>query len=329
MDRQNTKKFKRRATSIAMLASIGALLSANTARSDEGGVSFWLPGQLASFAALPGTPGLSVPVIYYHSSVDAGGQKNFVLGGNLVAGIDARADLVFFAPTYVFAQPVAGGQAAVTLGWAIGDMHAKVDAVLTGPRRNSVERSLSDTTTGGSDLYPQASLKWHDGSHNWMTYVMAGVPTGAYQVGRLANIGLNHWSVDGGGGYTYLDAAKGHEFSIVGGLTYNLENDDTDYRNGVDSHIDWALSQFLSEQVHVGINGYVYYQLSGDSGAGAVLGSNKARVYAAGPQIGYFFPVGKEKGYVNLRANWEFNASNRPEGWNVFLTLSVPLGLGR
>ena len=116
MDRQNTKKFKRRATSIAMLASIGALLSANTARSDEGGVSFWLPGQLASFAALPGTPGLSVPVIYYHSSVDAGGQKNFVLGGNLVAGIDARADLVFFAPTYVFAQPVAGGQAAVTLG---------------------------------------------------------------------------------------------------------------------------------------------------------------------------------------------------------------------
>ena len=33
---------------------------------------------------------------------------------------------------------------------------------------------------------------------------------------------------------------------------------------------DWALSQFLNEQVHVGINGYIYYQLSGDSGAGAV-----------------------------------------------------------
>lgn len=302
------------------------LAIAQPAQADEGGVSFWLPGQLGSFAALPGTPGWSVPAMYYHSSVDAGGQKNFVVGGNLVAGLDARADLVFLVPSYVFAQPVAGAQASVVLAWAFGTMRANVDAVLTGPRGRSVSTSASDRTTGGSDLYPQASLKWHDGVHNWMTYAMAGIPTGAYQVGRLANIGLNHWSVDGGGGYTYLDPAKGHEFSIVGGLTYNFENDDTDYRNGVDSHVDWALSQFLSEQVHVGLNGYIYYQLSGDSGAGAVLGANKSRVYAVGPQAGYFFPVGKEKGYVNLRGYWEFDASRRPEGWNVFLTLSVPLG---
>jgi hypothetical protein len=33
-----------------------------------------------------------------------------------------------------------------------------------------------------------------------------------------------------------------------------------------------------------------------------VLGDYKSRVYSIGPQVGYFFPMGKAKGYVNLRA---------------------------
>jgi hypothetical protein len=32
----------------------------------------------------------------------------------------------------------------------------------------------------------------------------------------------------------------------VAGVTYNWENSDTNYKNGVDSHRDWALSQLLS-----------------------------------------------------------------------------------
>src|SRR5262249_6328823 len=152
------------------------------------------------------------------------------------------------------------------------------------------------------------------------------IPTGNYELGRLANIGLNHGSIDSGGGYTYLDPKNGHEFSIVGGFTYNFENNDTHYKNGVDSHIDWGLSQFLNEQLYVGLEGYLYYQLGSDSGSGAILGANKARVYAVGPQAGWFFPFGGSKGVVSLRGNWEFGAENRAEGWNVFLTLALPLG---
>src|SRR4029077_19804167 len=101
-----------------------------------------------------------------------------------------------------------------------------------------------------------------------------------------ANLGPTPWAVEWGRRYTYLDAKKGHEFSVVGGITYNLENDDTNYQNGVDSHIDWAASQFLNEQVHVGLVGYFYYQLTGDSGSGATLGDFKSRISAVGPQIG-------------------------------------------
>lgn len=316
----------RLSASVAVFAALSAL--PKFAFADEGGASFWLPGQMSSFAAAPGEAGFSLPFVYYHTFADAGGAKNFAVGGNLVAGLDVNADLVFFAPTYVFAEPVLGAQAALSLAWAAGRMEVGADAVITGPQGNTINLSRTDTVEGGSDLYPMAQLKWNSGNSNWLAYAMGGVPVGAYDVGRLANIGLNHWSLDAGAGYTYLDAKAGHELSIVGGLTYNFENEETNYQNGVDGHIDWAASQFLSEQLHIGLVGYIYYQLSGDSGAGATLGDFESRVYAVGPQAGYFFPVGKAQGYVNLRGYYEFDASKRPEGWNASLTLSLPFGAG-
>jgi hypothetical protein len=75
-----------------------------------------------------------------------------------------------------------------------------------------------------------------------------------------------------------LDQKKGHEASVVAGLTYNLENPDTDYQNGVSSHLDWGASQFLSEKAQVGLVGYIYYQIGGDSGSGARLGRATRRL---------------------------------------------------
>jgi len=113
---------------------------------------------------------------------------------------------------------------------------------------------------------------------------------------------------------------------VVAGATYNFENHDTKYQNGVDGHIDWAVSQFLSEQVHVGLAGYFYQQLSGDSGSGANLGDFKSRVNGIGPQVGYFFPMGGRQAYLSLKGYHEFDNQNRPAGWNTWLTLLIPLG---
>jgi hypothetical protein len=60
---------------------------------------FWLPGQFASFAATPADSGWSMPMVYYHTSADAGGARNFVGGGNLALGIEVSADLLLLAPT--------------------------------------------------------------------------------------------------------------------------------------------------------------------------------------------------------------------------------------
>jgi hypothetical protein len=312
---------------LAHSLALAALFAATPASADEGGVSFWLPGQYASFAAAPGEPGWSLPLFYYHASVDAGGEKSFSRGGRITAGLDARADMVFAVPSYTFATPVWGAQASVGVGLAVARMKASVNGTLTGPfGRTLAAGSTSDTTKGVSDLYPNASLKWNRGVHNYMVYAMADAPVGSYETGRLANIGINHWAYDMGGAYTYLDPKAGHEFSATLGFTYNWKNHDTNYRNGIDSHLDWAASQFISAQTHIGLVGYFYDQLTGDSGGGATLGSFKSRVSAIGPQMGHFFVVGEKKWYVNLKAYYEFDASNRPEGWNAWVTLAIPLG---
>jgi hypothetical protein len=302
-------------------------LTASAVCADEGGVSFWTPGQFGSLAALPGAPGWSVATIWYHPAADAGVSSNFPRGGNIVAGLDARADVLFVAPTYTFAQPVLGAQAAFGLMGGVGHTKVSTSATLTGPGGTVISLGESDSLSSNTDLYALGTLKWARGAHNYMAYTLLGAPVGSYRAGRLANLGTNHWSIDAGGGYTYFDTQKGREFSAVAGLTYNFENDDTDYRNGVDGHIDWAASQFFSERLHAGLVGYFYHQLTGDSGAGtALLGDFKSRTHGIGPQLGYFFPVAAGKGYFNLRGYWEFDARHRPEGWNLWLTLALPLG---
>jgi hypothetical protein len=311
----------------ALLAGFGVFAVGGSAHADEGGVSFWLPGNFGSLAAAPGTPGWNFASIYYHSTVSAGGGKQFAFGGGIQAGLKANADLVFVNGTYIFPTPVLGAQASLGMAVAVGNMAPRIDATLTGPNGGVVSGSRSDSLFSYSDLYPTGSLKWNFGVHNVMVYTAWDIPAGDYQAGRLANIGIGHWAADAGAGYTYFNPATGHEFSVVTGLTYNFENPDTNYKNGIDWHVDWAASQFLSKQIHVGLVGYWYQQITGDSGSGATLGPFKSRVGGIGPQIGYIFPVSESyHGYLNLKGYKEFSAENRPVGWNVWLTFALSTG---
>ncbi|WP_395607189.1 transporter [Pseudomonas sp. B22129] len=301
-----------------------ALLPLTLAHADDGGISFWLPGQFGALAAAPVTPGWSLPLIYYH--VNASDNKNAVVprGGRTVVGLDAKADLLFASPTYTFETPVLGGaQAAISAIGAVARSEASVDATLTGPRGRSFSGGTNDSLKGGSDLYLLGTLKWNHGVHNFMAYSMGNIPIGAYDPNRLVNIGLGHAALDAGGGYTYFD--KTNEFSAVAGMTYNWKNNDTDYKNGVDAHIDLSASHFLTSQTLVGLVGYYFQQVTGDSGSGAVLGDFKSRVAGIGPQAGHFFKVGDELWYANVKGYYEFDAKNRPEGWNLWVSLVIPL----
>lgn len=308
------------------------------ALADEGGVSFWVPGFFGSLAAAPQTPGLTFTSIYYHTSLRAGADVAFarqVTRGNITVpfaanvdiNLEAKADLFMGIVSYVLADKIFGAQASFNLAVPYGRTQADVSGTLTGqagPVGFAVSGSRSDAITGFGDLAPMFALRWNDGVHNYLAYVSGNIQVGRYDAARLANLGIGHQALDAGGGYTYFNPQTGYEFSSVVGLTYNFENTHTDYQNGIDLHWDMGASRFLTKEWQIGVVGYLYQQLSCDSGAGDRVGCFRSRVAGIGPQIGHLFKVGEHyQGYVNVKGYKEFAAEHRPEGWNVWLTLSI------
>ncbi len=327
-----------RSRAVAACFALALCASAATiAHADENGISFWLPGFFGSFAATPQQPGWSVAAMNYYTNVSASGnvavsreitigQFNPTVNANINAKVSASADVGLFAPTYVFATPFLGGQASASLLVIYGQNNTALNGTISGtvgpiPFTRTVD--LGQTTTGIGDLMPQFSVRWNAGVNNYMAYLTGDIPVGEYSSSNLANIGLGHGAIDGGVGYTYFNPQTGHEFSAVVGLTGNFENTSTNYTNGIDAHLDWAVSQFLTKQFQVGLVGYVYDQLTPDSGCAPIICPFESQVIGVGPQIGYLFPVGDMQGYLNLKGYGEFDNNARPDGYNVWLTFAL------
>jgi len=320
----------------AALALSAAVVLPGVSSADENGVSFWLPGLFGSLAAVPQQPGWQLAIVNYYDSVSANGavaaSREITIGKlsptvnvNLNVNLNAKVDVVLINPSYVFATPVFGGQLSLGVLGFVGTNDTSLNGSLTlasGPFAIMRQGSTSQTTTGVGDLYPEAMIRWNNGVHNWMVYGAGDIPVGVYSSTNLANIGIGHGAADAGGGYTYFNPQTGHEFSAVTGFTYNLINPSTNYQSGVDWHLDWGASQFLSKQFLVGAVGYFYEQLSPDKGCVPQLCPFESGVIGIGPQVGYIIPLGSMQAYINLKAYWEFDAHDRPSGWNTWLTLS-------
>jgi hypothetical protein len=309
---------------MAAAAMFGAAaLTPGAVRADNGGIGFWLPGTMGSLSAVPGQPGMSYTFQYIHLDSVAGGGKALQNNASIVAGLRAKADVGVFLPTYTFATPVLGGQLTIGAATVPGTVGVDINATLTGPRGNAISGAAFDNRVTWGDVYYIGTLKWNAGVDNFMTYVFGNIPSGTYDSTRLANLSPGFVSVDAGGGYTYLNPKTGQELSVVAGLSFNGTNTALDYRNGIDFHADWAASQFIGKSVHAGLVGYVYQQITGDSGIGAKLGDNKGTAIGIGPQIGFFFPSWEGyTGYLNLRGYADVFTENRPASVTFMTTLS-------
>jgi hypothetical protein len=319
------------------VAAAALLLCTDVSHADQGGSSFWFPGQFASLVAVQQTPGWTLSANYYHSSVAAAGSAaaaREILVGRIPATVNVdlnlslsgRTDLVALVPSYAFATPVLGGQLVVGMAGQYGRAAASIFGTLTaiaGPIVVTRSGTLEGSLTSYGDLTPFTELLWNDGVNNYMAYVTGNIPVGDYDPLRLPNIGLGHGAIDVGGAYTYFNEAAGNEVSGVAGFTYNFRNPDTDYRSGIDVHFDWGASHFFTKQLFIGIAGYAYQQITDDSGQNPILGGFRSRVFGVGPQIGYSFPVGDMQGSLSLRGYGEFGAANRPSGWNTWLTFTI------
>jgi hypothetical protein len=248
------------------------------------------------------------------------------LKANLRATVNSVGDTITVSPSYAFATPVLGARVVASISSVLSRSSTDLAGTLTatlGPVTLVRSESLSDSLTGFGDLSPQVTLYWNKGVHNFMAYGAGNLPVGAYQSNRLPNIGIGHGAMDAGGGYTYLNEDTGYEFSAVLGLTYNLIDTSTNYQSGVDFHLDWGASRYLTDDLFVGPVGYFYNQIGCDSGSGDKVGCFQSRVAGLGAQVGYSFPVGKFQGYANLKGYGDFGAENRASGWSVWLAFSI------
>ena len=189
---------------------------------------------------------------------------------------------------------------------------------------NTVRRSSGVNGLGDIVLMP---LMFNHNIHSNLNVnfrVGAYAPTGDYEVGRLANTSKNFWTVEPTLGLMYFGVNNGREASVFVGADFNTENEDTAYQSGTQFHVDGTLAQhfpLFGGLAGVGVNGFWYEQVTGDSGPGATFGDFEGRTAGVGPVLSYAFKIGK----VDLiaEAKWlpELETRNRLEGDTVWFKL--------
>lgn len=316
---------------LSVLAALNAvalvgLISPLEALADENGTSFWLSGQYASGASIAPAPGLALTTMGYGFR---GTSNTPNTTGTLNQAVAASDLSLAFQLSYAFKNTILGARPAIGLGFGPGTGNTSV-GLSTIPGDKQVYYN-SQRTTGVTDLYPIANLYWNEGlRYHYMVYVTGDRDVGTYSKDKLSNIGLGHSAIDFGGGYTYTNRVELWEFSVVAGLTNNFSNTQTNYKSGIDSHLDWGVSKGFTRNWSGGLAGYAYYQLTADGGSGDAAGANKARIFAIGPQVAYLFNRGPHEPltYLSLRGYHEFGARNRVQGNAIFAVLTVRWGEG-
>lgn len=296
------------------------------ALADEGGGSFWLPGTYASQAATASAPGFSIDMTYYVSGASST-RWTSTSDGRTQERFSSSTNYLMLTPSYAFEKPVLGAQFEVGVTFLAGNYSQTLSTTLFPPGGPSQFDTSSDSMTAMGDVFPQISLKWNwNEVHNLMVYLAGSIPLGAYDVNRQATVGSGTWAFDGGVGYTYYNENTGLEFSAVLGATYNFMDPYTAYQSGIDLHLELSASQYVNDSLSLGVAGYLFNQITGDSGPAAVLGPFMSRVAGIGPQVGYDFKLGNRAASLSARSYYEFAGQNRAQGWNAWVNLLIAWG---
>ncbi len=322
---QATLKFSATVLWAGVAGAAWLALSAGSAVAAEGGSSFYLLGQRSQGAGILPPEGAFFSMPTYIYSGDISNAEDLPFGGSLSFGVDA--DLFLTLPTAIWVTPVdvLGGDLALTGTFVLGHADLTATATLAIPGIGAGTAALSDERWAVGDPAFGAVVGWHAENFHTLVSASVNVPVGDYEAGRLSNISLNRWAGDITGAATWLNPEIGIELSGAAGVTFNDENDETDYETGTELHVEAAVVYHFSPAFSAGVNAYHYQQLSGDSGSGATLGDFEGRVTALGPTVSANFQLGQVPVAMSLRYFHEFNVRNRLEGDSGWLTISIPL----
>lgn len=323
-----TRPTRRLLTPAALLPiALGMCLAAAPAIASESGTSFYLLGSGGpGNAILPPVRGVYFDNSFYFYDGSAAGNRQFVIGGNVVAGLDATVAADFPTVLWVPSTDVLGGTLAIGGTLPVGEPSIDVNAILTAPGGGQIGLRRSDSAFVIGDPVVTASLGWNLGGNvSVATTAQVNVPVGHYREGELANLAFHRWVVDVSTGVTWHDPSAGWDISGKAGLTFNGSNDSTDYDTGTEFHLEASIERIFSDAFSLGVQFYHFDQVTGDSGEGARLGPFKGRITGIGGTTAYNFRIGTTPVTARLRIFQEFGAQNRLEGTAAMFSLTFPL----
>jgi hypothetical protein len=300
-----------------LIAILLTLLFVETAQAGEGASSNYFPGAygslLVGMAPEPGPVVASVN-LFYSGSTDISVRQ-----GRVDTNINANAFYSLAQGLYVWDAPEIGGRFAiggyVPLGYSAAS--GELDGLVLNIPFKEDESGLGDI-----GIIP-ASIYWNNDNFHFNLYELIIAPTGVYNASDSVYVGRNHWSFDSILATTWFNPESGTELSAVGGIMVNTENNATNYRTGTELHVDLVANQFISENVALGLRGYYYTQLTGDSGSGAILGDFKGEAFGAG--FGVSWIPSASNGNVAVSASWIRDLYSQRRLGADYATFSVSL----
>lgn len=169
------------------------------------------------------------------------------------------------------------------------------------------------------------NLGWHLGPWNIMAFGNFYSPVGSYNPNRRVNTGLGRWAIEPNIAVTWLRPGTKlpQEASFSLGYTMNFQNAATQYTTGQEFHLEYFLGQHLPKGFILGLAGYIYNQMTADTGSGAKLGAFHGQTIALGPCLAFNSEIVGHAIGLNARYYNELKVHNRFDGQAIFLTLNL------
>ncbi len=279
-----------------LIAAILLLFLVNNTQAAEGAASNYFPGAygslLVAMAPEPGPVAVSLNLFFK-------GKTDFaVRQGRLDTDLTATAFYTLAQGLYVWDVPESGGRFAFGAYVPYGYSRVKGDVTT----KLGVFR-FDEAVDGVGDIgIIPVSYYWNTGNFHINFYELVIAPTGKYEIDKEVFVGRNYWSFDTVLAATWFDPNMGTELSAAGGIMVNSKNNATDYKTGTEFHLDLTANQFVTEELALGLRGYVYQQLTGDSGSGALLGDFKGESIGGG--FGLSWVPAEMGGKLAITGSW-------------------------
>jgi hypothetical protein len=276
--------------------TIGCLLAAST-RADavEYAFSTYALGESAFSAGVTPPPGIYVSTVIGTYNGQLSGTASFG-GVTINAGTKADAYSTAMSFLYVPDRKLLGGNlgVSITVPSAWVDYRAGVEVQAQG-----FSREVSGWGMG--DVIPRVQLGWQRGDFAHTVYLEVITATGFWEPRFMPIVSMHRPGIDTGWAFTWTDKQTKLQVSGTAGFTFNFENPQTNYQSGNEFHWEWAVGIECIQGLVIGVVGYDYRQLNGDSGSGDTVGPFRGSLDAIGAGLSYTTIIDKRPVTYNLR----------------------------